>query len=87
MLGGGGRFGDPEHARAYAAYLEAAVELDGPELRQVAEAAHDLHVFVFLGVSERGRGPGRGTVYCTLVVIDPEQGIVCRRRGANRCRA
>jgi nitrilase len=60
MLGGGGRFGDPEQARAYGVYLEAAVELDGPELRRVAEAASDFRVFVFLGVSERGRGPGRG---------------------------
>ena len=80
MLGGGGRFGDPEQARAYAAYLEAAVELDGPELRRVAGAARDLGVFVYLGVSERGRGSGRGTVYCTLVAIDPEHGIV----GAHR---
>jgi nitrilase len=83
MLGGGGRFGDPEHARAYAAYLDAAVELDGPELRQVAEAARDLPVFVFLGVSERGSGSGRGTVYCTLVAIDPEQGVVGAHRKLN----
>jgi nitrilase len=38
MLGGGGRFGDAEQARGYGAYLEAAVELDGPELRRVTEA-------------------------------------------------
>lgn len=83
MLGGGGRFGDPEQARAYAAYLEAAVELDGPELRRVTEAARDLHVFVFLGVSERGRRSGRGTVYCTLVAIDPERGLVGAHRKLN----
>lgn len=84
MLGGGGRFGDPEQARAYAAYLEAAVELDGPELRRVVEAARELHVYVYLGVSERGRGPsGRGTVYCTLVAIDPEQGLVGAHRKLN----
>ncbi len=69
--------------RAYAEYLESAVELDGPELRQVTEAARDLHVVVFLGVSERGRGPGRGTVYCTQVAIDPEQGIVGAHRKLN----
>lgn len=83
MLGGGGRFGDPEHARAYAAYLDAAVELNGPELRQVTEAARDLDVFVYLGVSERGCGSGRGTVYCTLVAIDPAQGIVGAHRKLN----
>lgn len=83
MLGGAGRFGDPDHARAYGAYLEAAVELDGPELRAVAEAARDLGIFVFLGVTERGKGSGRGTVYCTLVAIDPERGIVGAHRKLN----
>lgn len=83
MLGGGGRFGDPDYARAYAAYLDAAVELDGPELRQVAEAVHDLGVFTFLGISERGCGSGRGTIYCTLVALDPERGIVGAHRKLN----
>lgn len=83
MLGGGGRFGDPDYARAYAAYLEAAVELDGPEVCQVIEAARDLHIFVFLGLSERGRGSGLGTVYCTLVSIDPLHGIVGVHRKLN----
>ena len=83
MLGGGGRFGDADFARAYAAYLDAAVELDGPELCQIVEAARDLHVFVFLGVAERGCGSGHGTVYCTLVAIDPEQGIVGAHRKLN----
>ena len=45
-LTGGARFDDPAQKRAYAAYLEAAVELDGPEVRQIAEAARDLGVFV-----------------------------------------
>ncbi len=83
MLGGAGRFGDPDHARAYGAYLEAAVELDGPELRAVAEAARELDIFVFLGVSERGKASGRGTIYCTLVAIDPERGIVGAHRKLN----
>lgn len=76
MLGGSGRFGDPDYARAYAAYLEAAVELEGPELREIVEAVRDLGVFAFLGVVERGCGSGRGTVYCTLVALNPERGMV-----------
>lgn len=83
MLGGGGRFGDPDYARAYAAYLEAAVDLDGPELRQIAEAVHDLGVFTFLGMGERGYRSGRGTVYCTLVALDPERGLVGAHRKLN----
>ncbi|MEV8633844.1 carbon-nitrogen hydrolase family protein [Streptosporangium sp. NPDC051023] len=73
---GGARFNDPEQKRAYAAYLDAAVELDGPELRTVTEAVRDLGVFTYLGITERARG----TVYCTLVAISPEQGVV----GAHR---
>jgi nitrilase len=59
------------------------VELNGPELRQIAGAARDLNVFVFLGTSERGCGAGSGTVYCTLVAIDPQHGIVGAHRKLN----
>lgn len=83
MLGGGGQFGDPEYARAYGAYLEAAVELNGPQLGEISEAVRDLGVFTFLGTSERGTSSGRGTVYCTLVAIDPAKGIVGAHRKLN----
>lgn len=72
----GARFDDPAHKRAYAAYLDAAVELDGPELRTITTAVRDLGVFTYLGVTERVRG----TVYCTLVAISPAAGLV----GAHR---
>lgn len=73
---GGARFHDPDHKRAYAAYLDAAVELDGPELNTITTAVRDLGVFTYLGITERVRG----TVYCTLVAISPEAGIVSAHR-------
>jgi nitrilase len=76
----GARFDDPRHNRAYADYLDAAVELDGRELARIVEAARDLRVFTYLGVTERGVGTARGTVFCTLVAIDPRRGVV----GAHR---
>ena len=79
-LTGGARFDDPLQKRAYAAYLEAAVELDGPQLSQVTGAARDLGVFVYLGTTERATGSARGTVFCTLVAIDPQQGLVSAHR-------
>lgn len=79
-LTGGARFDDPRQKAAYAAYLDAAVELDGPELRQVTEAVRDLSVFTYLGITERGAGSGRGTVYCTLVAVDPVRGMVSAHR-------
>lgn len=69
-------FEDPSQRAAYARYLESAVEADGPELRAVADAAAEHGVFVYIGASERVRGPGRGTVYCTLFAIHPERGVV-----------
>ena len=73
---GGAKFDDPDQKRAYAAYLDAAVELDGPELKQVVEAVRDVGIFTYLGVTERVRG----TVYCTLVAISPGGGIVSAHR-------
>lgn len=76
----GSHLGDVVQQRAYAAFLEAGVEADGPEIGQIVEAARDLGVFVCLGATERGIGPATGPIYCTLFAIDPIQGVV----GAHR---
>jgi nitrilase len=72
----GAAFNDPAQKHAYALYVEAAVEADGPELQLIREAAADLGIFVFLGITERGDGGASGTVYCSMAAIDPGQGIV-----------
>jgi nitrilase len=77
---GGARFDDAGQKRAYAAYLEASVEMSGPELTVITEAVRDLGVFVYLGTTERATGNARGTVFCTLVAIDPVAGIVSTHR-------
>ncbi len=77
---GGARFNDPLQKAAYAQYLDAAVEIGGSHLASVTEAVRDLGVFTYLGVAERGTGTGRGTVYCTLLAIDPSSGIVGHHR-------
>jgi len=79
-LTGGARFDDDRQKRAYGAYLEAAVELPGPEITTLCEAARDLNVFVYMGTTERGSGSARGTVFCTLVGVDPSAGIVSAHR-------
>ncbi len=76
----GARFDNADQKRAFAAYLDAAVEIGGPEIATITEAARDRGVFTYLGVAERGTGTGRGTVYCTLVAIDPERGVVSTHR-------
>lgn len=77
---GGARFDDAGQKAAYAAYLAAAVELDGPEIARITEAARDHRVFTYLGIAERGRGAGGTTVYCTLLAIDPTSGVVSAHR-------
>jgi nitrilase len=82
-LTGGARFDDARQKRAYAQYLEAAVDVGGPLVARVREAAGDLGVFVYLGVTERGTATARGTVYCTLLAIDPRAGVVSAHRKLN----
>jgi nitrilase len=76
----GARFEEPGQKAAYAAYLDNAVDLGGPELRLIAEAAADHRVFTYLGIVERGTSNARGSVFATLVAIDPERGIVSAQR-------
>jgi nitrilase len=71
---------DPQQKEAYARYLEAAVEADSAELREIAQAAGDHGVFVFLGFTERGERAARNSTFCALAAIDPERGLVCIHR-------
>lgn len=77
---GGARFEDPGQRAAYAAYLAAGVEEGGPELTQLADAARDLGVYLLAGVIERGRARGRGTTWCSLFSVGPEQPPLLHRK-------
>ncbi len=74
------RWNAPDQKQAYAYYLDAAVELEGPQLRLITEAAADQRVFTYLGIVERRARTARGTTYATLVAIDPDRGIVSAQR-------
>lgn len=76
----GAAFEDARQERAYGQFLEEAVEISGPEIAKIAQAARDHKVGIYLGVNERGAKAGRGTVWCTLVTIHPEKGVL----GAHR---
>lgn len=68
------RFDEARQKRAYAQYLDAAVALDGSEFAAVVKRCAELEMFVYLGVAERSESGG--SVYCTLVAIDPVHGVV-----------
>ena len=76
----GARFNDARQKRAYAQYLEAAVEADGPELRRLEEASRDLGLALIMGLVERGRQSASGSVYCSLVFAHPERGLAPTHR-------
>jgi len=73
-------FEDQRQQRAYGQFLEEAVEISGPEIEAITQACRDFKVGVYLGVNERGSRAGRGTVWCTLVTIHPQKGML----GAHR---
>ena len=73
---GGAAFDDDAQKAAYAAYVDAAVYADGPELRSIEALARELGIAVVLGIVERGPGRGNASVYCSAVTIDGERGIV-----------
>lgn len=54
----------------------SAVELEGPELATISDAARENNIFVVIGTIERA---GR-TLYCTIVMINEEGRIVGHHR-------
>lgn len=77
---GGARFNDPDQKACYAYYLDAAMEIPGPEVDQLRALAGDLGLALVIGVTERGTGNGRGSTYCSLLTVDPEDGLIGHHR-------
>ncbi len=71
-------FDHPDQKRAFAQYLDSAVDIGRGHLDDVVAAAAETGAFVYLGVAERSTSGG--SLYCTLVAIDPEKGIVGTHR-------
>lgn len=59
--------------------VKASIELPGPEIRKIAQAAQANHINVIVGVNERSR-TGVGTLFNTLVTISDEGRILGRHR-------
>ena len=66
----------PEGREAFARYHAAAVDLDGPEVSELAELSRRTGASLVVGVIERGGG----TLYCTALFLTPERGLVARHR-------
>lgn len=74
----GARWDAPDQKEAYAHYLASAIDIDGPQVAEVVATVAETGVFAYLGITERSKSAG--TVYATLVAIDPVRGVVGSHR-------
>ncbi|MEM8552103.1 MAG: carbon-nitrogen hydrolase family protein [Pseudomonadota bacterium] len=66
----------PEGRAAFAAYHQAAIALDGPEVATLTEATAETGALVVIGAIERDGG----TLYCTALILDGARGLVGKHR-------
>jgi nitrilase len=66
----------PEGREAFARYHDNAVDLDGPELAELADLSTRTKATLVLGVIERAGA----SLFCTAVFIAPERGLVAKHR-------
>ena len=71
-------FDDPVQKRAFAKYLDSAVDIAAGHLDPVVAASAESGVFVYLGLAERSMSGG--SIYATLAAIHPELGLVSTHR-------
>jgi nitrilase len=62
--------------KLFGEYSNAAITIDGSEVEQLEAAAREFKVFVVIGVIERLGN----TLYCTVLMISPEEGLVGKHR-------
>lgn len=66
----------PEGREAFARYFANAVDLDGPEVAELAELATRTEATLVVGVIERSRS----SLFCTAIFIEPHRGLVAKHR-------
>lgn len=67
-------FDHPDQKAAWAQYLDASVDVERGDLDEVVESSAALGLFTYLGIAERSTSGS--SIYCSLVAIHPERGIV-----------
>ena len=69
-------FRTEEGREEFRRYYESAVDLDGEEIGALCGLAQRTRATIVCGVIERAGS----TLYCTAVFIDPDKGVVAKRR-------
>ena len=66
--------------RTWERYWSTAVDVPGPEVERMAEAARAGGVHLCVGVVERDSTYSRGTLYCTLLYFGPDGSLLGKHR-------
>jgi nitrilase len=74
----GGR--TPAGRRTWERYWQGAVEVPGPEVARMGEAAREAGVHLAVGVVERDRDYSGGTLYCTILYFGPDGTLLGKHR-------
>ena len=74
----GGR--SEEGRRVWERYWSAAVDVPGPEVARMSEAAEAAGVHLCVGVIERDSTYSGGTLFCTLLYIGPDGSLLGKHR-------
>jgi len=57
-------------------YHKSAIEIPSPAISRIEVVSKETGVFVVMGVVERDAG----TLYCTVIFVDPDQGLIGKHR-------
>lgn len=66
--------------RTWERYWATAIEVPGPEVERMGEAARSAGVHLCVGVVERDSTYGGGTLFCTLLYIGPDGALLGKHR-------
>jgi nitrilase len=66
--------------RTWERYWSSSIEVPGPHVRRMAEAAREAGVYLCVGVVERDSTYGGGTLYCTLLYMGPDGSVLGKHR-------
>jgi beta-cyano-L-alanine hydratase/nitrilase len=66
----------PEGREEFLRYYKAAIDIPSPAISRIESISKDTGIFLVVGVIERDGG----TLYCTAVFIDPQEGYLGKHR-------
>lgn len=61
-------------------YWDNSIEISGPEVAALGEAAKEAGAYVAIGVTERDEDYSRGTLYCSLLYFGPDGSLLGNHR-------